>query len=414
MKIKFSIILLPLLLFVLIPVIIAESNIQGNSISTPTAIQKIAFVSKRDGNSEIYTINDDGTDLKRLTHGKTDAIMPQWSPDGAKFLYILKKGNKNELWIMKEDGGNPVKLAEECATDYPPLWSPDSSKILFMAKFRSTNAIFTVNSDGNGLVRLTENGLEGSSLSWFPDGSKILFLQKRKDDINMYVINPDGTGRLKLTRETGAFMMPTLSTDGRKIAYIYNKQSFISSENKLYIMNVDGSNSLSIADVSKKVQDIVFQDDFCWSPDGTNIAFTKVAQAEAHVTSSGNVTFTFIYGTYIVSADGNSNEYQLATTGETRAYPAWSPDSSKVAYLSSSKLKIYTVKSGTENTIRVNATLPLSLLHWSPDGKKIIFAGKNSSFQKAGLYLVTLDGKVTQLSQKGDYDPTWAPMGITK
>lgn len=409
MKIKFPLVLILIGLFVLTPVIIADSNIQGNNIAVSSTIQKIAFVSKRDGNSEIYTINEDGKDLNRLTKNKADDLMPQWSPDGTRLLYLSKKSGKYEIWTINGDGSGQLKLANECSADYPPSWSPDGSKILFIAKNRGKNAIFVINSDGSGLVRISENGLEGSAPSWSPDGSKILFLQRVKDDTNIYLMNPDGTGRQKVTRESGVCASPAWSPDGWRIAYIFNKQAFIANENKLYVMNTDGSNGVIVADVSKKVEDIVFNDDFCWSPDGKNIAFTKVAKVEGNVSDNGRVTYTFFYGTYIVGSDGNSNEEQLAVTGEERAYPAWSPDSSKVAYLTSSQLNIYTVKSGTASNIRVGASIPLSSPRWSPDGKKIIFVAKNSSFQKSGIYLVDLDEKVIKLTESGDYDPVWAP-----
>ncbi len=409
MKNKFSFILIPIVLFILTPAIIADSNNQENDTAAANIIQKIAFISKRDGNFEIYTMNEDGTELKRLTNNKNDDLMPQWSADGTKLLYLSKKGSKYELWIMHNDSSGQLKLANECIMDYPPLWSPDSSKILFTSKVHGRNAIFVVNTDGSDLVRLSENELEGLAPSWSPNGTKILFLQKIKGDTVMFQINPDGTGREKMIRKAGVCSASTWSPDGRKIAYIFREQRFIGTTNKLYVMNSDGNDNVNIADVSKQVEKISFNDDLCWSPDGNNIAFTKVARVDGKISDTGGVTYIFNYGTYIVAADGNSNENQLEVTGKERANPIWSPDSSKVAYFSGSKINIYTLKSGIFNNIQVRAAILLSPIQWSPDGHKILFAAKNSSFQKSGVYLVDIDGKVTKLTEAGDYDPVWAP-----
>lgn len=409
MKKRFAPILLTILALLAIPVA-AETSLGSENTSGQNPIHKIAFLSKRDGNFEIYTMNDDGTDLTRVTKSKTDKLMPRWSPDGSKILYLSKNGSRYELWMIESSGQGQTKLADKCSIDSSPLWSPDGSKILFMVKNGFKNEIYVVNNDGGGRVRLTENGLEGSAPSWSPDGSKVLFLQKKKEDISIYLINPDGTGRQKLIKDPGVCLGPIWSSDGKKIAYIFKKYAFVGTENKLHIMNNDGSNDLSIVDVSKKIQDIDFDDNFCLSPDGKQLAYTKVAEVEAQVSESGKTTFIFTYGTYIVAADGNSDENLLGKTGTTRSFPCWSQDSSKVAFLANSKLHIYTLKSGIDTSTGVDASLPLSQLQWSPDGTKIIFAAKNTSFQKAGLFLVDITGKVTKLTESGDYDPVWAPI----
>lgn len=409
MRIKFSVMMLPFLLYMLTPVIIADTNIQSNNNSVANITKKIAFASKRDGNFEIYTVNDDGADLKRLTNSKNDDLKPQWSTDGAKILYLSKKGKEFTVRVMNNDGSGQVELARNCVSDYQPLWSPDSTKILFVAKVKSKNTICTVGADGSNLTRLTEIDTEGSYPSWSPDGSRILYLEKYRTDNYIYVMKPEGTEKQKITRENGSYQAPTWSPDGQKIAFLSTKKTLLGTYNRITVMNNDGSNPIEIADGSKKVENIDCKDDFSWSPDGTVIAFTKVAEVEAHVSESGSVTFTYVYGVNIVGVDGNDHDRQLAKTGAERMQPSWSPDASKIAFLNNSKLTIYNKKTRIDDEIRVNVSLPLSPVKWSPDGDKLIFAGKNSSFQKSSLYLVTLDGKITILSEGNDYDPVWAP-----
>jgi Tol biopolymer transport system component len=412
MKMKYSVSLLLLLLLIASPVITAqtESNV-GNNPVIQGNFQKIAFVSKRDGGSEIYTINDNGAELKKITANKGDKSMPCWSPDGNRLFYLLKKGSRYQLWTTNSAGDGQIKLADECMDDYAPLWSPDSSKIVFSAKYQAKRAVFVVNSDGGGLARLSVIGSEAFAPSWSRDGSKIMFLQRVKNDMSINLINPDGTGLQKIMKDSGTCLTPVWSPDGRKIAYIFKKQKFLGLESQLYVMNADGSNILSIAKVSQKVDDVDFDDDFYWSPDGKQIAFTKVADVDADVSDGGRPIFIFTYGTYIIATDGNGDENQLGTTGPKRANPIWSPDSSQVAFLSDSELHVWNLKNKIENKIHMDAAaIVLSSIQWSPDGQKIIFAAKNSSFQKSGLFLVDLrGGGVTKLTAAGDYSPVWAP-----
>lgn len=408
MRVKRSIILIPVLLFLFISISIADANVQGNK--ELNCVRKIAFASKRDGNFEIYTVNDDGTDLKRLTSNKKDDLKPQWSPDGRKILYLSKKGKELAIRVMNNDGSGQVELARNCVVDFPPLWSPDNAKILFVAKNKSKNIICIVDADGSNLTRLSEIDTEGSYPSWSRDGLKILCLEKYRRKSYIYMMNSDGTERLKITKEDGPYQAPTWSPDDSKIAYLSTKITALGTYNQIMVMNNEGGNLIKLANSSKKYEDIDYNDNFSWSPDGAKIAFTKVADVEAKVSENGSVTFKYFYGTYIVGTDGNDYDRLLAKTGEKPMLPDWSPDGSKVVIVSDSKLIINNLKTKIEDEIQVNVSLPLSPVKWSPDGKKLVFAGKDRSFQKAGLYLVTLDGNVTKLSEANDYDPVWAPV----
>ncbi len=411
MRIRRSIVLIPILLFILCPIIIADSNIKENDSTVINSVRKIAFVSKRDGNFEIYTVNEDGMDLKRLTSNKNDDLKPQWSPDGEKILYLSKKGKEFAIRVMNNDGSGQFELARNCAIDYPPLWSPDNTKILFVAKIKSKNTICIVDANGSNLTRLSEIDTEGSYPSWSSDGLKILYLEKYRRKSYIYMMNPDGTGRFKITKEDGTYKAPTWSPDGSKIAYLSIKKTPSGTYNQIIVMNNDGGNNIQLANSSKRVEDIDYNDNFNWSPDGAKIAFTKVADVEGKVSENGSVTYTYFYGTYIVAADGNDYDRLLAKTGTEPRLPGWSPEGSKVAVIADSKLIIYNLKTRIEDEIQVNVSLPLSTVKWAPNGDKLIFAGKNSSFQKSALYLVTLDGKITVLSEANDYDPVWAPVG---
>ena len=408
-RLKRSVILLLLFALVVGAVVMAETDVRLNNDTVVNQANKVAFASKRDGNYEIYTINDDGTGLKRLTYSKHDDLKPQWSPDGSKIMYLSKKRRKTAIMVMDSDGSSQMLLADECAHEYPPLWSPDSSQILFVARSNSKYRIYTVNADGSNLVCLTEFGVEGTEPSWSPDGSRILYLERFQKDTYIYSMKPDGADRMKVSKEKGVYQSPVWSPDGARIAYLSIKKTLLGTYNQIYILNQDGGNPIEIADGSRRVEDINYEDDLYWSPNGTMIAFTKVAEVDGRVSESGSVSFIYLYGTYIVGTDGNDHDRLLAKTGTERRQPSWSPDSSRIALVSNSKLVVYNINTRTDDEISLNVSIPLSPVKWSPDGSKLLFAGKKSSFKKSGLYLVTLDGKVTQLSEANDYDPVWAP-----
>src|SRR5207247_6229282 len=73
---------------------------------------KIAFVSDRDGNFEIYVMNADGTGQTRLTNDTHDDVNPAFSPDGTKIAFVSDRAFNTdpEIWIMNADGSNPQQL----------------------------------------------------------------------------------------------------------------------------------------------------------------------------------------------------------------------------------------------------------------------------------------------------------------
>ena len=71
---------------------------------------KIAFMSNKDGNWEIYLINDDGSGLQRLTDNAANDGLPAWSPDGKTLAFVSNQGGAWAIWAMSPDGSNRRKL----------------------------------------------------------------------------------------------------------------------------------------------------------------------------------------------------------------------------------------------------------------------------------------------------------------
>ena len=130
---------------------------------------KIAFLSRRDGNWEIYVMNSDGTDPTNLTNHPVDDHYPSWSPDGTKIAFASVVSNW-EIYMMNPDGTNRVNLTNHPADDCCFCWSPDGSKIAFESD-RDGWDIYTMNIDGTDTFRLTNHPKGDTFPSWSPIGS---------------------------------------------------------------------------------------------------------------------------------------------------------------------------------------------------------------------------------------------------
>jgi Tol biopolymer transport system component len=83
---------------------------------------QIAFRSDRDGSSDVYVINTDGTGLQDLTDDPAFDWAPSWSPDGSQIAFQTNRDGDWEIYIMNADGTAPTNLTHNPADDQLPFW----------------------------------------------------------------------------------------------------------------------------------------------------------------------------------------------------------------------------------------------------------------------------------------------------
>jgi Tol biopolymer transport system component len=85
---------------------------------------RIAFVSVQAGNDEVYSINPDGSDMRRLTSNSWEWDKhPSWSPDGSQIVFWSNRDSgRRQLWVMNADGSNQHRLFSSAFNDWDPVW----------------------------------------------------------------------------------------------------------------------------------------------------------------------------------------------------------------------------------------------------------------------------------------------------
>ena len=182
---------------------------------------KIAFYSKRDGNSEIYTMNSDGSDQIRLTrHPKMD-VLPTWSPNGQQIAFFSDRDRNYEIYMMDADGKNLRRLTVHTAYDGHPHWHPDGNRIAFISSRGGADGlgIYTMDLNGKDIQFVIQAAFIGR-VRWSPDGQRIAFTGEiGTDHSEVHIINADGTNRWQLPRSLpeASMGLGDWSPDGRKI-----------------------------------------------------------------------------------------------------------------------------------------------------------------------------------------------------
>ena len=234
---------------------------------------KIAFSSTRDGNSEIYSMNSDGSGLARLTNSASFDGDPAWSPDGTRIAFTSTRDGNEEIYVMNADGSNQTRITSNTSLDRTPAWSPDGAQIAFASNRDSGNFdIFTMDANGGRQTNISNGaGADSQEPDWSPDGSKIVCSQATVTNgtfglYGVLLMNSDGSNQTRLSAAGNRDINPRWSPDGARLVFSSdragNRGVF-----EIFVMTATGSNQTRLTDNSGENSRPF------WSPDGTKITF---------------------------------------------------------------------------------------------------------------------------------------------
>ena len=113
-----------------VTVLLVFSNITAVWAKAPETA-KIVFMSKRDGNPEIYIMNPDGSEQVNLTQHPAADYQPAWSPNGKQILFSSDRDGIFDLYLMDADGANVRKVFANSKYRWEAAWSPDGKRIAY-------------------------------------------------------------------------------------------------------------------------------------------------------------------------------------------------------------------------------------------------------------------------------------------
>ena len=375
----------------------------GNSFAQDSALwlrypsispdgKTIAFGYKGD----IYLVDANGGTATPLTIHEAHDMMPIWSNDGKSIAFASDRHGNFDVFVMSVNGGNPTRLTYNSSADYPYDFSPDDKNILFGSSRQTSKDnirfysprlfqnLYTVNVTGGGPILITEGGIEFAKYN--TAGNKIVF-QDRKGyedplrkhhtssvtrDIWIYDLNKQTF--TKVSNYIGEDREPVFSNDDTNVYYLSEADG---SNQNLYKQKIDSKTATALTTfINNPVRHLSISksNKLCFTNDGQ--IYTMVEGASPQKIS------------VIIKNDGKSNaEKNLLLAGNISEFVP-SPDGKQIAFVSRGEVFVVNAEGGTTKRI-TNTPEQERYVQWSPDGKKIIYAGERGD--SWDIYVSTIE-----------------------
>ena len=290
-------------------------------------------VPENKSNREVFVMNADGSDNKQITKTGFAENEAVWIKGGTKIVFLCNESGSSQLWEMNPDGTDRKRLSDYDKDIEGFAFSPDEKKVLFISQVKTVNSTadkypdldkatgviitdlmykhwdewvttaphpFVADFDGKSIsnpVDVMEGELFESpmkpfggieQLAWNTTSDKIAYTSRKKtgkeyaistnSDIYVYDLNTKQT--TNITEENKGYdTNPTYSPDGKSIAWLsMERDGYEADQNRLMVMNLEtGEKTFVSKDFDSNV------DSYCWSADCKRIYFTGVWHGESQV-----------------------------------------------------------------------------------------------------------------------------------
>ncbi len=153
------------------------------------------------GKFQLYAVERSNlAQLTKLTPDTTSASDPAFSPDGSRIAFVSQRDGNAEIYVMNADGTGATRLTNDPQPDGRPGFTPDGQAVVFhSARTAGKQQIWVVNVDGTGLTQLTRDSVN-SAPSVSPDGQTIAYVSQRNKDADIWLMARDGSNQRQFTR----------------------------------------------------------------------------------------------------------------------------------------------------------------------------------------------------------------------
>lgn len=283
---------------------IADDVVEAITGKRGIARTRIAFANDQTGNKEIYVIDYDGANLKRLTGFHSISLLPRFSPDKRRLAFTSYKDGNPDLFWLDLESGKASPLSTEQGLNVAGGFSPDGTQLLMtLSRGKSPNLFVKNVADGTN-TQLTQHFGADSSPTFSPDGGQVAFVSDRSGNPQIYILDM-ATHRAKRLTNLNWCDSPSWSPTGEWIAFAGR----VHRQDKIDVFLVD----VTGGQVRQLTRGEYSAENPAWSPDGRFLVYALTTRGEKGKTSE----------LYVMDSDGSA-PHKLADIPGSSYTPTWS------------------------------------------------------------------------------------------
>ena len=262
-------------------------------------LTSIAFHSQRDGFQELYLMDYDGHNQRKISAHRSTSGFPSWSPVGDTIGYMSYYSGAPGIYRVELATGRKIPVYQGGNLNLSPAFSPDGRRIVFAHSSHSNVDLYLCDLECTAPEQITQSAAIDTNPAWSPDGQWISFTSSRSGRPNLYVMKPDGSNVRRISFEGDYNDGASWRFDSGQIVYASRK------DNRFRIA------ATNLIDLETRIlaQGPDSYEEPSFSPDGQRIVFTVRRGSESQV--------------FVMNADGTG--WRQLTHEGNNAGPSWGP-----------------------------------------------------------------------------------------
>ena len=356
-------------------ILVAHPATESRPLFSPDG-KRLAFVSTRSGGGDIYILNLENNELKRLTFNDSSERLDSWSRDG-QWIYFsstsMDIAGMNDIFRVRATGGTPMQVSADLYTsEFGASLSPDGTMLAFSARGISSGQWWR---NGRSHIDETEiwikregamptyqqvadRGAKQLWTMWSADGKSLFYVSDRDGTQNIWTQPIAGQAKKLTDFKNGRVLWANISYDGKYIVFERNfriwRMETASGKASEVPISLRGTATGELKQIIRSSTPITEYD---LSPDGKKVAF--VARGEVFAASS---------------KDGGDAQ-KITETAAAESFVTWTGDSKKLVYASERNggMSLYQYDFATETETRLTEKGYDGAPIFSPDGKFFAF-----------------------------------------
>lgn len=282
-------------------------------------------IEQNKGNRELYTINLDGSDNRKITETAQGEYNAIWRPDGEKIAFMTYEGGSMQMWEMNPDGSERVKISDVPGGITGFKYAPDQTKVLYTKEVIIENKFeYLYEGLPKATGRLMDDLMYRHWDEWVDTYSHVFYADYDGSSLSNHIDIMEGEPYQSPLKPFGGMEQINWSPDGKTIAYtckkLYGKEATLSTNSDIYLYDLESGKTTNMTEGM-----MGFDVAPSWSPDGKYIAWESM-EREGYESDQNRM--------FLLNTESGEKTYASKGFDQNVGSISWNEDSKDIYFTS--------------------------------------------------------------------------------